>query len=89
MWKPGTSTLLQVLISIQSLILVDAPYFNEPGFGTPNMKDARSVSYNANLHPLTVRWGMVDWMEKVKANNKSVEIWAVCYGLLFGRLGIV
>ena len=53
------------------------------------MKDARSVSYNANLHPLTVRWGMVDWMEKVKANNKSVEIWAVCYGLLFGRLGIV
>ena len=31
-WVPGTSTLLQVLLSIQALILVDQPFFNEPGF---------------------------------------------------------
>lgn len=31
-WNKETSTLLQVLISIQSLILVDMPYFNEPGY---------------------------------------------------------
>ena len=30
-WIAGTSTLLQVLVSIQSLILVPEPYFNEPG----------------------------------------------------------
>jgi ubiquitin-protein ligase len=30
-WHPNC-TLLQVLISIQSLILVDEPFFNEPGF---------------------------------------------------------
>lgn len=31
-WEPGKSTLLQVLISIQSLIMVPEPMFNEPGY---------------------------------------------------------
>ena len=30
-WPPALG-MLQVLISIQSMILVDDPYFNEPGF---------------------------------------------------------
>lgn len=30
-WNQDTSTLLQVFLSIQSLILIDNPYFNEPG----------------------------------------------------------
>lgn len=28
MWNPESSTILQVLVSIQSLILVPEPYFN-------------------------------------------------------------
>lgn len=31
-WNEKTSTILQVLVSIQSLILVERPYFNEPGY---------------------------------------------------------
>ena len=31
-WDPKVSTLLQVLVSIQSLIMVPDPYFNEPGY---------------------------------------------------------
>ncbi|PNS15133.1 ubiquitin-conjugating enzyme E2 2 [Sphaceloma murrayae] len=31
-WTPGQSTLLQALISIQSLILVQEPFYNEPGY---------------------------------------------------------
>ncbi|CAM8992208.1 unnamed protein product [Rhodiola kirilowii] len=31
-WIPGKSTLLQVLVSIQALILNAKPYFNEPGY---------------------------------------------------------
>lgn len=31
-WQPGTSSLLQVLVSIQGLILVEQPFYNEPGF---------------------------------------------------------
>lgn len=47
-WNSG-STILQVLVSIQSLILVSSPYFNEPGFES-QMNTAegkgRSDSYN-------------------------------------------
>ena len=32
MWSAETSNLLQVLISIQGLVLVQDPYFNEPGY---------------------------------------------------------
>jgi hypothetical protein len=31
-WNPAQSTMLQVLVSIQALILNEMPYFNEPGF---------------------------------------------------------
>lgn len=34
MWIPGTSTVLQVLVSIQGLILNVKPYFNEPGYAS-------------------------------------------------------
>ncbi|ESQ48431.1 hypothetical protein EUTSA_v10020387mg [Eutrema salsugineum] len=39
-WIPNNSTMLQVLVSIQGLILNEKPYFNEPGYersaGTPH-----------------------------------------------------
>jgi len=31
-WDAKVSTLLQVMVSIQSLIMVDEPYYNEPGY---------------------------------------------------------
>ncbi|KAF7274270.1 hypothetical protein GWI33_013063 [Rhynchophorus ferrugineus] len=62
-WNAQTSSFLQVLVSIQSLILVPEPYFNEPGYerargtpaGTTNSKD-----YNLNICQATVRWAMLD-----------------------------
>lgn len=51
-WEPAGSTLLQVLISIQSLIFVEKPWFNEPGHerteGTPQ-GEAQSGAYSAQL----------------------------------------
>ena len=48
-WDPNNSNLLQVLVSIQGLILVSEPYFNEPGYacqkGTPQ-GDKKSREYN-------------------------------------------
>ena len=43
---------VQMLISIQSLIFVDEPYFNEPGYeGTMHTPqgDAASRAYNQNI----------------------------------------
>lgn len=56
-WVSGESTLLQVLISIQSLILVPDPYYNEPGWererGTPRGK-TNSDNYNRTIRRYTL-----------------------------------
>ena len=48
---------LQVLVSIQSLILVPEPYFNEPGYeqeiGTEAGK-RHSADYNSGMHDLLI-----------------------------------
>ncbi|EJD00913.1 uncharacterized protein FOMMEDRAFT_135199 [Fomitiporia mediterranea MF3/22] len=57
-WVSGKSTLLQVLISIQSMILCDEPYLNEPGWasqqGTPQSK-----AYSANVRRMVVHTAML------------------------------
>jgi len=61
-WHPKTSTLLQVLMSIQALILVPDPFFNEPGYernrGTPE-GDRQSRMYNETIREGTVRYAMI------------------------------
>ena len=50
-------------MSIQSLILVSEPYFNEPGYersrGTPS-GTASSREYDANIRQATVKWAMLE-----------------------------
>jgi len=51
-WNPGISTFLQLCVSIQSLVFVHEPYFNEPGYesslGTPQ-GTKNSNDYNKNI----------------------------------------
>jgi baculoviral IAP repeat-containing protein 6 len=65
-WNPKTSTFLQVAVSIQSLIFVPQPYFNEPGYerdmGTSHGQQ-RSDEYNRNIQIQTVRFAMIDQMK--------------------------
>ncbi|XP_053375851.1 baculoviral IAP repeat-containing protein 6-like isoform X2 [Mercenaria mercenaria] len=62
-WSSQTSSFLQVLVSIQSLILVCEPYFNEPGYersrGTPS-GNASSREYDANIRQATVKWAILE-----------------------------
>lgn len=57
-WVSGKSTLLQVLISIQSMILCEEPYLNEPGWandgGTP-----QSRQYSSNVRRMVVKTAML------------------------------
>lgn len=66
-WNETTSTLLQVFVSIQSLILVDEPYFNEPGYesaiGTPK-GEQQSRAYNEVIRLATIRWAMIDMLQR-------------------------
>lgn len=60
-WIPNKSTLLQILISIQGLILVGDPYFNEPGYESRrHVAKAASDSYNQNIRKQTLKWAIED-----------------------------
>jgi baculoviral IAP repeat-containing protein 6 len=74
-WNPKTSTFLQVLVSIQSLILVEEPFFNEPGYEknmhTPTGR-AQCKAYNENIQIATIKWGMIDQIKNPNIQYKNV-----------------
>ena len=56
-WNRNTSNISQILISIQSLILVEKPYFNEPGYmdrydTDDGQKDSRKYSEQVTLYAM-------------------------------------
>ena len=57
-WSKSNSTMLQVLISIQGLVLNDKPYFNEPGYkntvNTP-LGEKHSMAYNQTAFVLSCK----------------------------------
>ncbi|CAH0383910.1 unnamed protein product [Bemisia tabaci] len=74
-WNAQTSSFLQVLVSIQSLILVPEPYFNEPGYersrGTPAGTQS-SREYNINICQATLKWAMVEQLKNPSPCFKTV-----------------
>lgn len=63
-------------MSIQSLIFVSEPYFNEPGYersrGTPTaMQNSRE--YDANIRAATVRWAMLNQLRNPSPCFKEVR----------------
>ncbi len=74
-WNPKTSTFLQVMVSIQSLILVEQPYFNEPGWeremNTAQGK-AKSAQYSQERMPHTIKLAMIDMITNPPAGYEEV-----------------
>lgn len=73
------STMLQVLVSIQALILVKYPYYNEPGvesqIGTPEGERGQRTSSNGGyeyLRVATIQWAMVDQLRNPPAGFEEV-----------------
>ncbi|KAB1201055.1 putative ubiquitin-conjugating enzyme E2 24 [Morella rubra] len=57
-WNPGSSTILQVLLSLQALVLNEKPYFNEAGYDKQIGRaegEKNSVSYNENAFLVTCK----------------------------------
>ena len=61
-WDPKISTLLQVLLSIQSIIMSDLVYFNEPSceyeIGTPS-GDAKNEAYSNIVRYTNIKYAMI------------------------------
>ncbi|KAJ4976416.1 hypothetical protein NE237_001522 [Protea cynaroides] len=57
-WNPGSSSILQVLLSLQALVLNDKPYFNEAGYDEQKGRaegEKNSITYNENAFLLSCK----------------------------------
>jgi baculoviral IAP repeat-containing protein 6 len=86
-WNPQTSSLLPVLVAIQSLILNAEPYFNEPGYeksrGT-DQGERNCREYNVGIQIATVEWAMLDQLRHPSPCFKDVSIY-LSFGVLFRK----
>lgn len=74
----------QVLVSVQSLILVAEPYFNEPGYersrGTPSGTQS-SREYDGNIRQASVKWAMLEQIRNPSPCFKEVKTHSLTHSL--------
>ena len=74
-WNKSTSTFLQVLVSIQSLIFVEDPYFNEPGYEkqiNTTIGKKNSKTYNEPLQINTIKFAINDMIKNPPLGMEEV-----------------
>lgn len=66
-WRPSASNLFQVLLSLQSMVFISDPYFNEPAYegmrGTSE-GSASSLKYNSEIWLNSIRYAMIDQLRR-------------------------
>jgi ubiquitin-protein ligase len=73
-WNSETSTFFQILVSIQSQILIEEPYFNEPSYESYIGKahgQTSSKLYNENIRKYNLDHAMNDLIEGILTNKSS------------------
>ena len=58
-WDPRQSTLLQVLVSIQSMIFIEEPFFNEPGYEA--MQGSAAGQLQSDAYSAAIRLGTLQF----------------------------
>ncbi|KAF3319119.1 hypothetical protein TWF173_003570 [Orbilia oligospora] len=77
-WQPRTSTLLQVLVSLQSMIFCAEPYYNEPGY-EQIFSPGDSKKYNEIVQFNNIRFGMTDWLEYPGLWDDVIQVHFLAY----------
>ncbi|KAK6930293.1 Ubiquitin-conjugating enzyme E2 [Dillenia turbinata] len=72
-WNPSESTILQVLVSIQALVLNERPFFNEPGTKPGWLTELPARSYNDDVFILSCRT-MIYLIKKPPRNFEALVI---------------
>ena len=74
-WQPDISTIESVLISIQSFIFVENPYFNEPGYEA-NLRtkkgDMLNKKYNDDIRFYTLKYAINENLKKLPNGFKQI-----------------
>ncbi|KAF2110227.1 hypothetical protein BDV96DRAFT_584595 [Lophiotrema nucula] len=73
-WRPGQSTILQILISIQAMILCEDPIRNEPSQESIPRGSHMSHEYNKEVRRMTVQHAILPWLQKVPALWQDVAV---------------
>jgi len=72
-WNPETSNLLQLLVSLQSQILVEEPYYNEPGH-EKIVRTQASKKYNEEIRLYTMKYAILSFLENPKIYPQFEEM---------------
>ncbi|KAI8624708.1 UBC-like protein [Xylariaceae sp. FL1651] len=67
-WRPEQSTILQVLVSIQAMILCEQPWYNEPGRENAANK-ALSTRYNHDVRSWTLQHAILPWAAAIRPGD--------------------
>ena len=67
-WQPKKSTIISVLVSIQSMILCSEPWRNEPGNNDDHDRYALDAcrQYSIDRQCFTVRYAMINWLTSME-----------------------
>ncbi|KAI1138433.1 hypothetical protein F5Y05DRAFT_404186 [Hypoxylon sp. FL0543] len=69
-WRGAQSTLLQVLVSIQSMILCEQPWYNEPG-REDHENQSQSAKYSNDVRALTMVYALLPWIKTTRAQDTA------------------
>ena len=73
-WNQSTSTFFQLLISIQSQILIEEPFFNEPGYEQQICKESggkNSKEYNDNIRQYNMDYAINGLIEGILESKSA------------------
>lgn len=99
-WDPNGSTILQLLLSIQALVLNEKPYFNEPGTNAAwsrRLLEKRSNSYNEDVFRINCRKMIIllrrppknfEVFVKLHFRDRARSILSACEAYINGRAKI-
>ncbi|KAK0652424.1 hypothetical protein B0T16DRAFT_406156 [Cercophora newfieldiana] len=71
-WESDKSTILQILISIQGMILNDQPWYNEPG-REYHLDNQQAKQYNQTIWGYTLEHAMIQWLATPAVSRKSSQ----------------
>ncbi|KAI9722190.1 MAG: hypothetical protein M1828_004873 [Chrysothrix sp. TS-e1954] len=75
MWQPGISSLYQVFLSMQMLILNDNPIANEPGYDKVDKSHPHAIKYAQRLEAINVSCAILPWLSDRAQDKRSQQAW--------------
>jgi len=74
-WNKDTSSLILIMVGIQSSILTEQPYFNEPGYEryiNTERGNTENKKYNENLYPYIIKYSMIGQIKNPPVGYEEV-----------------